>query len=64
MRDAQRRLEQLEAQIQGVWPADVEADKARALARVRLQIRVALDAVGHPAGKADAALLDPRTGHG
>jgi hypothetical protein len=57
MRNAQRRLEQLEARIRGVWPAEVEAAKARALARVRLKISVALDAAGHPACKADVALL-------
>jgi hypothetical protein len=57
MRNAHRRVEQLESQIQGRWPADVEAAKARALARVRLKISVALDAVGHPACKADVALL-------
>ena len=28
MRNAQRRLEQLESQIQGVWPAEVEAAKS------------------------------------
>jgi hypothetical protein len=54
---AKRRLAHLEAQMRGVWPADVEAAKARVLARVRLKIRVALGAVGHPACKADAALL-------
>jgi hypothetical protein len=57
MRDPRRRLERLEARMQGVWPAEVQAAKARALARVRLKIAVALDAVGDPAFKADAELL-------
>jgi hypothetical protein len=57
MRNAQRRLAHLEARMRGVWPAAVEAAKARALARVRLKIAAALDAVGDARFKADAALL-------
>jgi hypothetical protein len=57
MRNAQRRLEQLEAQIQGRWPAEVEAAKGRVLARVRLKIAMALDAVGDTRFQADDALL-------
>jgi hypothetical protein len=57
MRNPQRRLARLEAQMRGVWPAAVEAAKARALARVRLKIAAALDAVGDARFKADAALL-------
>jgi hypothetical protein len=57
MRNAQRRVEQLESQIQGRWPAEVEAAKRRALARVRLKIATALDAVGDARFKADIALL-------
>jgi hypothetical protein len=61
MRNAQRRLEQLEARMRGVWPAEVEAAKARALARVRVKISVALGAADHPAFQADAALLTDDT---
>jgi hypothetical protein len=57
MRNAQRRLEQLEQSIRGVWPVEVETAKARALARVRLKIATALDAVGDACFQADAALL-------
>jgi hypothetical protein len=57
MRNPQRRLEQLEQCIRGVWPVGVETAKARALARVRLKIATALDAVGDARFKADAALL-------
>ena len=57
MRNAQRRLEQLEQRIRGVWPVEVETAKARALARVRLKIAAALDAVGDTRFKADVALL-------
>jgi hypothetical protein len=57
VRDPRRRLERLEARTQGVWPAEVQAAKARALARLRLKISVALDRVGDLTFKADAALL-------
>jgi hypothetical protein len=57
MRNAQRRLAHLEARMRGVWPAEVEAAKGRALARVRLKIATALDAVGDARFKADVALL-------
>ena len=57
MRNAQRRLEQLEARIRGVWPAEVEAAKGRVLARVRLKIAMALDAVGDTRFQGDDVLL-------
>jgi hypothetical protein len=57
MRNAHRRVEQLESQIQGRWPAKVEAAKARALARVRLKIAAALGVVDDPALTADHARL-------
>jgi hypothetical protein len=57
MHNPERRLARLEARIRGVWPAEVEAAKARVLARARLKISVPLDAVGHLACKADVALL-------
>jgi hypothetical protein len=57
MRDPRRRLERLEARIRGVWLAELEAAKARALARVRLRISAALGVEGDPAFKADAVLL-------
>jgi hypothetical protein len=57
VRDPRRRLERLEARTRGVWPAEVEAAKARALARVRLKISVALDRVDDPAFKAYHAFL-------
>jgi hypothetical protein len=57
MRNAQHRLAQLETQFQGRWPVEVESAKARALARVRLKIATALDAVGDARFKADVALL-------
>jgi hypothetical protein len=57
MRNAHRRVEQLESQIQGRWPVEVEAAKRRALARVRLKIAAALDAVGDARFQADDALL-------
>jgi hypothetical protein len=57
MRNARRRVEQLESQIQGRWSAEVEAAKQRVLARVRLKIATALDAVGDASFKADVARL-------
>jgi hypothetical protein len=57
MRNPQRRLEQLEQRIRGVWPVEVETAKARALARVRLKIATALGMVGDTRFKADTALL-------
>jgi hypothetical protein len=57
MRNAQRRMEQLEARIRGVWPVEVAAAKQRALGRVRLKLTMALGALDHPACTADAALL-------
>jgi hypothetical protein len=48
MCDPRRRLEHLEARMQGVWPADVQAAKLRALARVRLKIAQVTRPVGHP----------------
>jgi hypothetical protein len=57
MRNAHRRVEQLESQIQSRWPVEVEAAKRRALARVRLKIAAALDAVGDARFQADVSLL-------
>jgi hypothetical protein len=57
MRDPQGRLALLEARMQGVWPADVEAAKRRVLARVRLKISLALGVVDDPAFAVDHALL-------
>jgi hypothetical protein len=61
MRNPRRRLERLEARIRGVWPADVQAAKVRALARLRLKISVALDRGGDPTFQADAVLLADNT---
>jgi hypothetical protein len=61
MRNAQRRLEQLEQRIRGVWPAEVEAAKGRARARVRLKIATALDAVGDAHFQDDVAPLTDDT---
>ncbi len=60
MRDPRLPLERLEAQIQASQPAfssDVEAARARAAARVRLNIGEVLDAAWHPAVKSAHALL-------
>ena len=57
MRNAQRRLEQLETQIRGVWPAEVEAAKQRSLARLHVRISEACGTLDHPVVVAAQAQL-------
>jgi hypothetical protein len=57
MRNAQRRLEQLETQIRGVWPAEVEAAKQRSLARLKVRIGEACGTSEHPVVAAAQAQL-------
>jgi chromosomal replication initiation ATPase DnaA len=57
MRDLRKRLDRLEVSIQGRWPAQVEAAKARVLARVRHKLCLALHAGDDPAFHAAASRL-------
>jgi hypothetical protein len=57
MRNAERRVEQLELQIQGRWPAEVEAAKQRSLARLHVRISEACGTLDHPVVVAAQAQL-------
>jgi hypothetical protein len=57
MRNAQRRLERLEASMQGVWPADVEHAKQRSLARLKVRIGEACGISEHPVVQSARTLL-------
>jgi hypothetical protein len=57
MRNTLRRLEQLETQIRGVWPAEVEAAKQHSLARLKVRIGEACGTSEHPVAVAAQAQL-------
>jgi hypothetical protein len=57
MHDLSRRLERLETQLQGVWPADIEHAKQRSLARLKVRIGEACGTSEHPGVQSARTLL-------